>query len=211
MAKTRDEESLNTKFYVLGLVIPLALFAFKVGESIYSPDSRAPASVAVDLSHLEGESFKMAAKVKMLEGMEVVAQDGRHLVTMGHFNGADDSRSSACQTYARVEYEFVAGDSVVSGEPTVMRVSGLCTVGADAAQLRALEIPYTRILSEKPGDRVLSIGDRDKVEITFENMGDEWPKEWNLKSASYVGSVTLKVNDRDIYNFRGRPFSLRWP
>lgn len=208
----KDESDSNSKYYILALVIPLALFAFKVGEGVFAPNLRSPASTAsVDLSHLEGESFTMAAKVKMLEGVEVIARDGAHLITMGHFTGADDTRSSACQTYARVEYEFAADDSVVSGEPTIMKVSGACTVGAGPSQLQLIEIPYTRILTEKPGDRVLSIGDRNKVEIEFSNVGDEWPREWRLRSANYGGSRSIRIDAKDIYNFRGRPFTIRWP
>lgn len=211
MAK-RDESDSNSKFYVLGLVIPLALFAFKVGENIFAPNSRAPASTAsVDLSHLEGESFTMAAKLKMLEGVEITARDGAHFVTMGHFTGTDDTRSSACQTYSRIEYEFASDDSVVSGEPTIMKVSGLCSVGNGPSQLQSLEIPYNRVLSEKPGDRTISLGDHNKVEIQFSNVGDEWPREWRLASAGYSGSITLKIDAKDIYNFRGRPFTIRWP
>jgi hypothetical protein len=195
-------------FYCALALIPVVLVLFRAGQSVWHKNnSRSPASI--DLSHLDGDSFVKAARIRIIEGLDVQAQDGQHVITAGHFQ---DESGSMCKTYSFVEYVFAADDSVVSGEPILMKIRGDCVVNGDASQLSSLEIPFRKILLEKPSEVSIKVFDRNKTEIFFENMGDDWPRSWSLKSVRLIGdSKELVVEAKEIFGFRGRPVKIKWP
>ncbi|MEK6555244.1 MAG: hypothetical protein AABZ31_08390 [Bdellovibrionota bacterium] len=200
--------STRMAFFSALVAIPLVLVLFRAGQTIWEKNSdRGPASI--DLSHLDGDSFISAARLRIIEGLDIQAQDMQHAITAGHFQ---DDGGSICKTYDRIEFVFAADDSVVSGEPILMKVRGDCLADIDASQLSSLTIPYRKILVEKPSETTIQVLDRNKTEISFFNMGDSWPRSWSLKSVRiFNDSKQISVNDREIFGLRGRPVQIKWP
>lgn len=199
----------QSPLYFASLVaVSLAVLVLRV----LSPDStdetgRNPASL--DLSHLTGTEFLQAAKIKIIEGLAIQLRDRSHFVTAGHFTATE---GSICNSYPQVEFVFSADDSVVSGEPILMKVAGECSASGDSPQIDALEIPFGKIMQERSGDIVFKSGDRTRTEVRFQNSSEEWPKSWSLQEVHFSGSQgSIRIDDREIYSFRRSSVKLRWP
>lgn len=190
------------------LLLPLALVFFKAGVTLVKKnEGRLPASV--DLSHLDGERYLSAARVRIIEGLSITSLESSHMISAGHFT---NDMGSICNSYPMIEFTFASDDSVVSGEPILMKVRGQCQAGASENQTLPLEISYKKVLLEKVSDLKVKMNDKTDTELSFSNTGDSWPRSWSLRSVDFVSETSkIEIRSQDIFGFRGRLPQVRWP
>ena len=171
---------------------------FAVGYSVImstTPNftiARDPAAVrqVYDFSHLRGNALEVAIKQRVVAGIEVMKEDGKISVALGHFafiNGGGE-RTLGCREYGKVMMTFEADGVVVNGERPTMEVEGACEFSEDLARVNPLTIPVARILGERPADGEFSFMDGKAVSVKFSNLSDEWPRKWVLSGVRFGGA-----------------------
>ena len=180
-------------------------------------NSRNPAAIAkvFDFSNLHGEKLQEAVKQRLLTGFQLNKGNEGEGITLGHFIFVDSKgeKRSACQEFNKVSLTFEAEGSGVSGEAPKMDIQGHCDSSADFATINPLWIPVAKILDEKPGDGDFDFHQGSGIQVTFNNIPDEWPRTWILKSVKLINdknSESLTVSREEISRYLGHNLVLQW-
>lgn len=182
-----------------------------------TPANRDPAAIAkvYDFSDLHGEKLQEAVKQRLFTGFQLKKTDEGEGITLGHFLFVDSrgDKKAACQEFNKVTLNFEADDSSVSGEAPKMYIQGHCDSSSDLATINPLWIPVAKILGEKPGDGDFEFHQGSDIQVTFDNIPDEWPHTWILKSVKLINdknSESLTVNQTEISRYLGHSLVLKW-
>lgn len=199
--------------------VSIFAFCFAAGFSIisatttrFSP-SRDPAAVrqVYDFSHLRGSALEVAAKERMVTGLEVFRNGGSVGFGIGHFAFINDKgeRTLACREYGRVSLVFEAEGIVVNGERPTMEVEGGCEFSSDLTKINPLYVPVAQILGEKPADGEFQFREGRAVSVRFTNLSDEWPRKWvltNLKLNN--GKDEFGADRNELRKILGHPMMI---
>lgn len=183
----------------------------------YGNVSRNPAAIkrVFDFSNLEGSALSVAAKQRLLEGVEVIKERPQEVgVELGHFvlKNKDGQKVFACEQYDKVSLTFEAEGMAFSGDKPKMELEGACEVSADINRISPLTIPVDKILGQAPGEGEFQFFEGKSVTLRFENVFDEWPRHWSLKSLRLYNSQggELNVTTDELSHLSPTPVILQW-
>jgi len=207
-------------FFLCGILVSWQSRQFPDANSvtIVSRPSRDPAAIkkVYDFSHLEGSALNYAAKQRLLDGVKLV-QDKKDIgVELGHFviRGEGDQKAFACQRYSRIVLAFEGDGVAVGGELPKMEVEGACEISADINSIAAVWIPVSRIIGEPVADGEFDFRDGHPAKLKFQNVSDQWPKTWMLRSVKLVdpsganGEVAIPTSE--LNSIMKKPFVLNF-
>ncbi len=206
-------------FQAFGLFAVCALVGYGI-ISLNSQDSliaRDPAAInkTFDFSHLRGSDLEFAVKQRLLAGVELQKENGDQGISFGHFVFVDASgqKKFACQEFNKINLTFVADGMATSGEAAEMVVQGNCEFSSDATRINPLWIPVAKILNEKVADGEYNYQQTSNVSVKFDNVSDEWPKTWLLKSIELKkenSAETMSIQGDEVSKVLGRPFVIKF-
>jgi hypothetical protein len=199
----------------LGLLL-VGLVCFRFGFYLFHrPEARGPASVqrVYDYSSLQGDALKRAILNRVLSATRIVQAGNSRGVELGHFllkgqNGVVDG----CAIYKDLELKFVAGDMAVSGEPPMLKMSGPCRTDKESLAILPLMFDYEPVLRTPASDKDLSEGPDKAIQLSFENISDNWPRVWVLHGIRLAGEGQdpIEIHIDEIRRVLGRPPSMEW-
>jgi hypothetical protein len=169
----------------------------------------------MDFSTLQGSDLSLASQKRILQEARVIQKSAQVGVQLGHFitRRANGKRAFACHMYNSVILKFQAEGMAESGETPVMEVSGQCKIGESVGRIAPIWIPAKQILEERPGNLELSYNEPSRVRFRFENIGSNWPLNWNLVSVtlqSEIASQRLHISDQEMLNLLEEPLVVSW-
>lgn len=187
-------------------------------EALYQRD---PAAIknSFDFSHLRGEKLFVAAKQRLMAGLEL----GKNLpgnpsearIGLGHFvfSNEQGEKRLACQEFGKVSLSFEAEGVSVGGDKPLMEIEGRCEFSADMTKINPLHLPIAKILGERPGDGEFEFNEKSKVTVRFSNLPDTWPRTWLLKSVKLVNennASSIMVESDEVAEYLGHPMVLKF-
>ncbi|MBC86339.1 MAG: hypothetical protein CL677_04090 [Bdellovibrionaceae bacterium] len=180
--------------------------------------NRYPAAVEskYDFSNLRGSALDAASQRRLLSHAKMVTQPGQIGIELGHFvqRGNKGLKEFACNSFDSVEMEFRASNMMVSGSVPTMKIEGSCKFTKTLDRIDPIWIPISKIKTEKPGNSVLEYWENERVTVSFENMGGEWPESWELHSARLYkkgGGEQIRVTSKEIDKIlKGDPIQIHF-
>ncbi|MEZ4871783.1 MAG: hypothetical protein R2827_05945 [Bdellovibrionales bacterium] len=185
---------------------------------LQSDGNRIPAAVnsKYDFSNLRGSALANASQERLLSHAKIVSEPGQIGIELGHFvrRGQKGLKEFACTSFDSVELEFRSTSLFVHGHPPTMKIEGNCKFTQTLDKIDPIWIPIAKIKGEKPGNVVLEYWDKGKVTITFDNMGGQWPDDWELYSARLYKQgrpQQIQISSKDINRIlKGDPIKINF-
>jgi hypothetical protein len=216
-----QEAKMHKKYiHVCSLFVACFLAGYAVIHFTSTPGaqiSRDPAAIGriYDFSHLSGENLSTAVKQRLLAGFEVQKADGEQGIGFGHFVFIDSQgqKKFACQEFSKVLITFEADGVAVAGQAPQMEVEGACEYSTDMTKINPLWIPVAKILGEKAADGEFQFNEGKAITLRFNNLPEEWPKTWLLKSVQLKkenSPNTVTIDRQEVSRIVGHPMVLKF-
>lgn len=172
---------------------------------------RAPSSIQkmFDYSDLVGSALQSAARQRLMDSVQITAQNGDVLIQMGNFVLLNEGKQKdfACGYYDKVSFEFEAQGVLVDGEKPKLTLQSACEVASNVNFMNPFKVPITQLKLQKPAPSEYKFFEGSQpVTVSLENSPDAWPSNWILKSVKMTNS---KVSSRSLVidSFR---LSMKW-
>lgn len=151
---------------------------------------RVPAAVPqkYDFTGLYGHKLNELSQERLLKTARIIYQKEHIGIELGHFYTKDrqSNKKVACNVYDKISLTFFAGDTMVNGAPSVLNIESSCSYKRElqVERINPIWIPLKELTTESPklSNFELNLNSEDPVYISFENLGNSWPKIWTLRS-----------------------------
>ncbi len=159
-------------------------FAIFFSYSTQATLDREPASIGRKIFQLKNYDHDQLKQELTTQFQVINLQSGEKFIRFNNLS------SQVCKQYQNLQILFIAEGMSVAGEPTTMTIDSPCLPAQDPAELASIQIPVTKILSQKPTNATFNF-DGSNAKFIFSNASDAWPKTWILRS------VVFKNNNGD--------------
>lgn len=147
-------------------------------------DGRGPAAIrrAYDVSDLEGKALSRKVNEQLIGEAHILKLESKIGLELGQFvTDFNGKKMLACSIYERVEMIFQSEGIASHGEVPEMAVEGPCrNSGEKLMWMQPIWIPVADLLARPTTTAAVDFFDEEPVSLRFENVGDQWPRQWIL-------------------------------
>ncbi len=156
-----------------------------------------------------------------LNQAKLIKTENHIQLTLGHFSTKDKRGESvfACQIYDKVSVTYESNAIIDNNSATpstqTMVFELPCTVAEnDIKHLTPVSFAPAKILKETPGDGTFPFGENNEFSVSFQNVEDQWPRQWSLKSVQFRDSQSInppkEISTSELTIERRQSLNMDW-